>query len=160
MDFNVKKLLASALTASILLSSVPINSLASEIETSPTMTGTAVRAVEAPDWEVSEEEANTEYWPLAAHNRLVEPSTGDFIKNPTIEYGGSYNYTDQNSKDREVIKLLYKTNSSPGGAWTRMLLKFDKTLYQMIDWNNNQTGAWKTHLLTEGQPVHYILRMA
>ena len=150
MDFNVKKLLASALTTSILLSSVPINSLASEIKTSPIMTNTAVRAVEAPDWEVSEEEANTEYWPLAGHNRLIEPSTGDFIKNPTIEYGGSYNFTDQNSKDREVIKLLYKTNSSPGGAWTKMLLKFDKTLYQMIDWNNNQTGAWKNPSTNRG----------
>lgn len=157
MGFNVKKLLASALTASILLSSVPINSLASEMGTSPTITGTAVRAVEAPDWEVSEEEANTEYWPLAGHNRLVEPSTGDFIKNPTIEYGGSYNYTDQNSKDREVIKLLYKTNSSPGGAWTKMLLKFDKTLYQMIDWDNNQTGAWKNPSTNRGpaSPLHF-----
>ena len=157
MDFSVKKLLASALTASILLSSVPINSLASEIETSPTMANTAVRAVEAPDWEVSEEEANTEYWPLAAHNRLVEPSTGDFIKNPTIEYGGSYNYTDQNSKDREVIKLLYKTNSSPGGAWRNMLLKFDKTLYQMIDWDSSQTGVWKEPSTNRGpaSPLHF-----
>ena len=157
MKFNLKRATATVLLAAMLVGSAPINVFAEETELALTKVNTSVRAVDTPDWEVSDEEANTEYWPLAAHNRLVEPSTGDFIKNPTIEYGGSYNFTDPNSKDREVIKLLYKTNSSSGGAWNKMLLKFDKTLYQMIDWNNNQTGAWKNPATNRGpaSPLHF-----
>lgn len=157
MKFNVKRATATVLLAAMLMGSAPINVYAQQPELAPSKSNTSVRAVDTPDWEVSDEEANSEYWPLAAHNRLIEPSTGDFIKNPTIEYGGSYNLTDNNSKDREVIKLLYKTNSSPGGAWTRMLLKFDKTLYQMIDWDNNETGAWKNPSTNRGpaSPLHF-----
>lgn len=157
MKINIKRVTASVLLAAMLIGSSPVNVFAEQLENSPTPVRTSVRAVDTPDWEVSDEEANSEYWPLAAHNRLIEPSTGDFIKNPTIEYGGSYNLTDNNSKDREVIKLLYKTNSSPGGAWTRMLLKFDKTLYQMIDWNNKETGAWKKPSTNRGpaSPNHF-----
>lgn len=157
MKFNVKRATATVLLAAMLMGSAPINVYAQQPELAPSKSNTSVRAVDTPDWEVSDEEANSEYWPLADHNRLVEPSTGDFIKNPTIEYGGSYNLTDPNSKDREVIKLLYKTNSSPGGAWKRMLLKFDKTLYQMIDWDNNQTGAWKNPSTNRGpaSPLHF-----
>lgn len=157
MKFNVKRATATVLLAAMLMGSAPINVYAQQPELAPSKINTSVRAVDTPDWEVSDEEANSEYWPLADHNRLVEPSTGDFIKNPTIEYGGSYNFTDLNSKDREVIKLLYKTNSSPGGAWNKMLLKFDKTLYQMIDWDNNQTGAWKNPSTNRGpaSPLHF-----
>ena len=157
MKFNVKRATATVLLAAMLMGSAPINVYAQQPELAPSKINTSVRAVDTPDWEVSDEEANSEYWPLAAHNRLIEPSTGDFIKNPTIEYGGSYNFTDLNSKDREVIKLLYKTNSSPGGAWNKMLLKFDKTLYQMIDWDNNQTGAWKNPSTNRGpaSPLHF-----
>lgn len=157
MKFNLKRATATVLLAAMLVGSAPVNVFAEQPKLAPTKDNTSVRAVDTPDWEVSYEEANSEYWPLAAHNRLIEPSTGDFIKNPTIEYGGSYNYTDPNSKDREVIKLLYKTNSSPGGAWNKMLLKFDKTLYQMIDWDNNQTGAWKNPSTNRGpaSPLHF-----
>lgn len=157
MKINIKRVTASVLLAAMLMGSAPINVYAQQPKLAPSKINTSVRAVDTPDWEVSDEEANSEYWPLAAHNRLIEPSTGDFIKNPTIEYGGSYNLTDNNSKDREVIKLLYKTNSSPGGAWTRMLLKFDKTLYQMIDWNNKETGAWKKPSTNRGpaSPNHF-----
>ncbi len=157
MKFNLKRATATVLLAAMLVGSAPVNVFAEQPKLAPTKDNTPVRAVDTPDWEVSDEEANSEYWPLAAHNRLVEPSTGDFIKNPTIEYGGSYNYTDQNSKDREVIKLLYKTNSSSGGAWRNMLLKFDKTLYQMIDWKSSQTGVWKEPSTNRGpaSPLHF-----
>lgn len=160
----LRKTLALVMAFLMIVTMMPVNVMAAD----PTPSGsggepvavpggTSTRAVDTPDWEVSDEEANSEYWPLSARNRLVEPSKGDFIKNPTIEYGGSYNYTDQNSKDREVIKLLYKTNSSHGGAWKKMLLKFDKTLYQMIDWDSSQTGVWKNPSTNRGpaNPLHF-----
>lgn len=100
--------------------------------------GTPDRAVDGPDWEVSDEEAESDYWSLSGYNRLNEVSQWDPIKNPTIEYKGSYNLD-----DREVITLVYKTNSSASSVWQRLLLKFDKTLYKMIDWKNPQTRAYR-----------------
>lgn len=100
--------------------------------------GTSTRAVDTPDWEVSDEEAEADHWPLTANNRLVEAANADSIKNPNIEYGGTFNLG-----DRQVITILYKTQSSANAVWQRLLLKFDKTLAQMIDWDNAKTGAWK-----------------
>ena len=100
--------------------------------------GTSTRAVDTPDWEVSDEEAEADHWPLTANNRLVEAANADSIKNPNIEYGGTFNLG-----DRQVITILYKTQSSANAVWQRLLLKFDKTLAQMIDWDNDKTGAWK-----------------
>ena len=85
MKINIKRVTASVLLAAMLIGSSPVNVFAEQLENSPTPVRTSIRAVDTPDWEVSDEEANSEYWPLAAHNRLIEPSTGDFIKNPTIE---------------------------------------------------------------------------
>lgn len=100
--------------------------------------GTSTRAVDAPDWEVSDEEAQSDYWQLSGKNRLITVAPADQIKNPTIEYAGSYNLG-----GREVFRLIYRTNSSANAVWQRLLLKFDKELDQMIDWNNSQTVAYK-----------------
>lgn len=99
--------------------------------------GISTRAVDAPDWEVSDEELNTDYWPLTVNNRLVEVADAEPIKNPTIEYGGSYNLG-----DREVVTINFRTSAGASAVWRRLLLKFDSQLAQMIDWNDNQTGAW------------------
>lgn len=100
--------------------------------------GTSARAVDTPDWEESEEEEETDYWPLTVNNRLVEVSQAEYVRNPTIEYGGSYNLG-----DREVVTINFRTSAADSPIWRRLLLKFDKELAQMIDWNNAQTGAWR-----------------
>ena len=105
--------------------------------------GTSARAVDTPDWDISSKEEETDYWPLTVDNRLVEVSGVEPVKNPTIEYGGSYNLTDENSKIREVVTINFRTSAGDSALWRRLLLKFDADLDQMIDWNNNQTGAWK-----------------
>lgn len=99
---------------------------------------TSDRAVATPDWDISSKEEETDYWPLTVDNRLVEVSGGEPVKNPTIEYGGSYNLG-----DREVVTINFKTSAGDSSAWRRLLLKFDADLDQMIDWDNSQTGAWK-----------------
>ncbi len=135
----VKQTLAWVLAAVMVITMLPVGVFAeSGLEMSPTSNGTAVRAVDTPDWEVSDEEAEADYWPLTANNRLVEAANADSIKNPNIEYGGTFNLG-----DRQVITILYKTQSSANAVWQRLLLKFDKTLAQMIDWDNAKTGAWK-----------------
>lgn len=99
--------------------------------------GTSARAVDAPDWEVSDDELETDYWPLTVDNRLVEVADGEAIRNPTIEYGGSYNLG-----DREVVTINFRTSAGASIPWRKLLLKFDSQLAQMINWNDNQTGAW------------------
>lgn len=114
------------------------NSEGSGLEIGPEPEKIAVRAVEAPDWEVSDKEAQSDYWQLSGKNRLVTVAPADPIKNPTIEYAGSYNLD-----GREVFRLVYRTNSSASGVWQRLLLKFDKDLDQMINWDDSQTLAYK-----------------
>lgn len=148
-----KRYLSLFLALIMILGSLPINIFA-EVDSSnpdnwanPTPTkspgGTSTRAVAAPDWEVSDEELNTDYWPLTVNNRLVEVADGEAIRNPSIEYGGSYNLTDENSKIREVVTINFRTSAGASIPWRRLLLKFDSELAQMIDWNRTQTGAWK-----------------
>lgn len=114
------------------------NSEGSGLEIGPEREQIAVRAVDAPDWDVSDKEAQSDYWQLSGKNRLVTVAPADPIKNPTIEYAGSYNLD-----GREVFRLVYRTNSSASGVWQRLLLKFDKDLDQMINWNDSQTVAYK-----------------
>lgn len=128
---SLRRFLSLFLALIMILTSLPLNVFAEE-------PSTGTRAVATPDWEVSDEEAEADHWPLTANNRLVEAANADSIKNPNIEYGGTFNLG-----DRQVITILYKTQSSANAVWQRLLLKFDKTLAQMIDWDNAKTGAWK-----------------
>ncbi|MDU5923371.1 MAG: hypothetical protein E6Z20_09480, partial [Finegoldia magna] len=73
------------------MGSAPINVYAQQPELAPSKVNTSVRAVDTPDWEVSDEEASSDYWQLSGRNRLLTVSPADPIKNPTIEYAGSYN---------------------------------------------------------------------
>ena len=136
---SLRRFLSLFLALIMILTSLPLNVFAEDdLQMLPTSNGTSVRAVDTPDWEVSDEEAEADHWPLTANNRLVEAANADSIKNPNIEYGGTFNLG-----DRQVITILYKTQSSANAVWQRLLLKFDKTLAQMIDWDNAKTGAWK-----------------
>lgn len=124
---------------------MPVNVFAQDPPSGPAVDPIAVpggttsdRAVDTPDWDISSKEEETDYWPLTPDNRLVKVSQAEYIKNPTIEYGGSYNLG-----DREVVTINFRTSAADSPVWRRLLLKFDAKLAQMIDWNNAQTGAWK-----------------
>ncbi|MDU5970222.1 MAG: hypothetical protein E6Z12_02695 [Finegoldia magna] len=138
MKFNVKKATATVLLAAMLMGSAPINVYAQQPELAPSKVNTSVRAVDTPDWEVSDEEASSDYWQLSGRNRLLTVSPADPIKNPTIEYAGSYNLG-----EREVVRIVYRTTSSASAVWQRLLLKFDADLDNMIDWDHSQTVAYK-----------------
>lgn len=111
--------------------------------------------VETADWAISKKESETNYWPLTPRNKLVKVSrVAEPIKFPTIEYAGAYDTIVKVSKEengtkttveeeRQVIRLTFKTHGSLSGAWQRLLLKFDTALYNMIDWDNSETGAYK-----------------
>lgn len=136
----VTRTLAWVLAAVMVIAMVPVGVFAEEdgLEISPDFEKTAVGAVEIPDWESTEQELESDYWQLSGKNRLVTVAPSDGIKNPTIEFAGVYNY-----QDREVLRLIYRTTSSSSAVWQRLLLKFDKELYKMIDWDSKLTGAYK-----------------
>ncbi|VFB17046.1 Uncharacterised protein [Urinicoccus massiliensis] len=146
---KAKRFLALFLAIVIIAGILPVNIFA-EVDSSnpdnwanPTPTkspgGTSYRAVDCPDWELSDKEEETDYWPLTVDNRLVEVADAEPIRNPTIEYGGSYNLG-----NREVVTINFRTSAGASIPWRKLLLKFDSELAQMIDWNSTQTGAWKT----------------
>lgn len=139
MKFNVKRATATVLLAAMLVGSAPVNVFAEQPKLAPTKINTSVRAVDTPDWEVSDEEASSDYWQLSGRNRLITVSPADPIKNPTIEYAGSYDLG-----DREVVRIVYRTTSSASAVWQRLLLKFDADLDNMIDWDHSQTVAYKS----------------
>lgn len=137
----VTRTLAWVLAAVMVIAMIPVGVFAEEegLDLGPEIGKIAVGAVEAPDWDVSEEEAQSDYWQLSGKNRLATVAPADPIKNPTIEYAGSYNLD-----GREVFRLIYRTNSSASAVWQRLLLKFDKDLDQMINWDDPQTVAYKS----------------
>lgn len=81
---SLRRFLSLFLALIMILTSLPLNVFAEE-------PSTGTRAVATPDWEVSDEEAEADHWPLTANNRLVEAANADSIKNPNIEYGGTFN---------------------------------------------------------------------
>ena len=139
----LRKTLALVMAFLMIVTMMPVNVFAEDPPSVPggepvaVPGGISARAVDAPDWEISDKEQKTDYWPLTVDNRLVEVADGEPVKNPTIEYGGSYNLG-----DREVVTINFRTSAAASIPWRRLLLKFDSQLAQMIDWNNNQTGAW------------------
>lgn len=136
----VTRTLAWVLAAVMVVTMLPMGVFAEEdgLDLGPEIKPIAVRAVETPDWDVSDKEAQSDYWQLSGKNRLVTVAPADPIKNPTIEYAGSYNL-----EGKEVFRLIYRTNSSASSVWQRLLLKFDKDLDQMINWDDSQTVAYK-----------------
>lgn len=136
----VTRTLAWVLAAVMVVTMLPMGVFAEEdgLDLGPEIKPIAVRAVETPDWDVSDKEAQSDYWQLSGKNRLVTVAPADPIKNPTIEYAGSYNL-----EGKEVFRLIYRTDSSASSVWQRLLLKFDKDLDQMINWDDSQTVAYK-----------------
>lgn len=74
---SLRRFLSLFLALIMILTSLPLNVFAEE-------PSTGTRAVATPDWEVSDEEAEADHWPLTANNRLVEAANADSIKTPTL----------------------------------------------------------------------------
>lgn len=142
----VTRTLAWVLAAVMVIAMVPMGVLAETFKVDG--------EIETADWTISEKEAKTNYWPLTAKNQLVKVSRlAEPIKFPTIEYAGAYNtivkvpkvengtttYVDE---ERQVIRITFNTHAAASSVWQRLLLKFDPTLYGMIDWDNSGTGAY------------------
>ncbi|MDO5047854.1 MAG: hypothetical protein Q4D88_04820 [Anaerococcus sp.] len=96
--------------------------------------------VEKSDWTIEEEKlAQMDYWPLGESNKVEVVANAEGIKTPTINYIGTYT----NAYGRTVLRLSYrKFQNLKSAVWKKGMLKFDKDLYDLIDFTDSATGLY------------------
>lgn len=93
------------------------------------------------DWTIDEKkEAEMSFWRLSNKNELTVVANAEGIKTPSINYIGTY----VNDKGRTVIRLSYRVfQNLASGVWSKALFKFDKDLFDLIDFTDAGTGMYK-----------------
>lgn len=132
-----KRYLSLFLALVMLIGTLPVNIFAETFTTN--VNGNAV--VGTTDWSIDEKkEAEMSYWKLANINDLVIVANGEGIKTPSVNYIGTY----INAEGRTVIRASFRMfQNLSSGVWHKALFKFDKDLYELIDFNNTRTGMYK-----------------
>lgn len=133
-----KRYLSLLLALIMLVGTLPFNIFAETFTTTDTSGQTLVNTT---DWSINEKkEAEMSYWKLANINDLVIVANGEGIKTPSVNYIGTY----INAEGRTVIRVSYRMfQNLSSGVWQKALFKFDKDLYDLIDFDNSGTGMYK-----------------
>lgn len=96
---------------------------------------TSYAEVEPANWVDDEETAR--YWPIPHQGKLVKVSSADPLKNPSVEYVGTYTRPD----GREVVRLSFSVYAgATSGVWEKLIIKPDAELANMIDWSLSGMG--------------------
>lgn len=122
----VKQTLAWVLAAVMVITMLPVGVFAE---------------VEKADWTINEQkEAEMSFWKLADINEVVVVANAEGMKTPTINYIGTY----INAEGRTVVRVSFRAFQNLATAvWHKALFKFDKDLYNLIDFTNPGTGMYK-----------------
>ena len=93
------------------------------------------------DWTIDEQkEAEMSFWKLADINEVLVVANAEGFKTPSVNYIGTY----INADGRTVIRVSYRMfQNLASGVWQKALFKFDKDLYDLIDFGNSGTGMYK-----------------
>lgn len=120
------KFLSTFLALVLVIGMLPINSFAE---------------TKKADWTIDEKkEAEMSFWRLSNKNELTVVKNAEGIKTPSINYIGTY----VNDEGRTVIRLSYRAfQNLASGVWSKALFKFDKDLYDLIDFKHAGTGMYK-----------------
>ena len=96
---------------------------------------------EKADWTINEKkEAEMSFWKLANINELTVVAKAEGFKTPSVNYIGTY----INADGRTVVRVSYRMfQNLASGVWSKALFKFDKDLYDLIDFKNPGTGMYK-----------------
>ena len=96
---------------------------------------------EKADWTINEKkEAEMSFWKLANINELTVVGKAEGFKTPSVNYIGTY----INADGRTVVRVSYRMfQNLASGVWSKALFKFDKDLYDLIDFKNPGTGMYK-----------------
>lgn len=97
--------------------------------------------VKKADWTIDEQkEAEMSFWKLSDINEVVVVANAEGFKTPSVNYIGTY----INAEGRTVIRVSYRMfQNLASGVWQKALFKFDKDLYDLIDFGNPGTGMYK-----------------
>ena len=122
----VKQALAWVLAAVMVITMLPVGVFAE---------------VEKADWTINEKkEAEMSFWKLADINEVVVVANAEGMKTPSINYIGTY----INAEGRTVVRVSYRVfQNSATAVWQKALFKFDKDLYDLIDFDDTGTGMYK-----------------
>ena len=122
----VKQTLAWVLAAVMVITMLPVGVFAE---------------VEKADWTIDEKkEAEMSFWKLSDINEVVVVANAEGFKTPSVNYIGTY----INDKGRTVVRVSYRMfQNLASEVWSKALFKFDKDLYNLIDFTNPGTGMYK-----------------
>lgn len=122
----VKQALAWVLAAVMVITMLPVGVFAE---------------VEKADWTINEKkEAEMSFWKLSGINEVVVVANAEGMKTPSINYIGTY----INDKGRTVVRVSFRVFQNLATAvWHKALFKFDKDLYNLIDFGDTGTGMYK-----------------
>ena len=142
MDFKHarKRVAAGALAAIMVTTALPVSVFAETYKVIDPNTGK--ETIQTTDWNLTEENLKEKnYWPLANGQYLREVSNlAEPLKNPMIGYGGYFIRPD----GRTVMRLTMRKFDKVGtGVWHVMQLKLEDRFYDMVDWNDTETGIYK-----------------
>lgn len=134
---SAKRFLALFLAIIMVVGILPVNIFAETFTTN--VNGNAV--VGTTDWSIDEKkEAEMSYWRLSNINEVTVVANAEGIKTPSVNYIGTY----INAEGRTVIRVSFRMfQNLASGVWHKALFKFDKDLYDLIDFNNTGTGMYK-----------------
>ena len=121
-----RRLLSSFLALVLVFGMLPINSFAETTKA---------------DWTIDEKkEAEMKFWRLSNRNYITVVANAEGIKTPSINYIGTY----VNDEGRTVLRLSFRMfQNLASGVWSKALFKFDKDLYDLVDFSNPKTGMYK-----------------
>ena len=107
--------------------------------------------VEPANW--VDDAKTARYWPIPQQGKLVKVSSADPLKNPSVEYVGTYTRPD----GREVVRLSFSVYAgATSGAWEKLILKPDAELANMIDWSLSGMGKGRP---TQSTTFHDTYRL-
>lgn len=107
--------------------------------------------VEPANW--VDDAKTARYWPIPHQGRLVKVSSADPLKNPSVEYVGTYTRPD----GREVVRLSFSVYAgATSGAWEKLIIKPDAELANMIDWSLSGMGKGRP---TQATTFHDTYRL-
>ena len=129
-----KRYLSLFLALIMIIGIFPLNIFAETYKTNENETKTT-------DWTIDEKkEAEMNYWRLADINEIKVVANAEGIKTPSINYIGTYINEDGDTVIRVSFRMF---QNFPTAVWSKALFKFDKDLYELINFESTKTGMYK-----------------
>ena len=140
----VTRTLAWVLAAVMVIAMVPVGVFAETFVETKEVGGVSTEITNTTDWSIDEKkEAEMSYWRLSNLNELTVVANAEGIKTPSINYIGTYINEDGDTVIRVSFRMFQNLSSA---VWDKLLFKFDKDFYKLINFDNPKTGMYKDRI--------------